>query len=246
MEPILVDDREPKGIEDLIYALGVPARRGRLDVGDYTFFDKSGGLILISRKGSDLMSSLFSGHMKDEFNKCINLVHSYGAGGKVIYLQEGVWANNWKGGVGHFVRQGPKSFGIRTKHQRTKASLPISTQISAQSAGVWFLSVPDQYDLAGTLVSLYERGQQGWPTTLHRGLKPQPLVKTSKKDPNYTKIQRLQGLWPRLSENLAKALIKEYTTIAHIVDVAVRNPAELENIKGIGEKLMINFEEAIS
>jgi len=245
---ILVDHREPckerGGKIDMVEsltALGYEAKRTHLEVGDYQFHDKDQGLILVTRKASDLMESVFSGHFQDELNRCIETIHTYGSG-KLFWLLEGVWASGsfdqkHHFGTAYFVRSGPAWFR-KAAERNTNPKALIGMQVSAQTAGIYYITTGSKYETALALGVLYDRAQLGWPTRLAHGIK-----RTELRWSDDTHVQRLMALWPRLNEQTAVEILGRFGTIKAALNAS---PAELLSISGVGKTLVKNLQEVLN
>lgn len=222
---------------DWLAEVGVPAKRQRLDVGDYSTYDSFGELVLITRKASDLCTSVNDGHFKDEVERCINSLKSYG-GGSLWWILEGVWAPAYpggKGGLSYFKRQGVDWYRKGAMYGNAASSL-AGMQVSAQSSGVGFLWTPD---LAGTvtmLAALANRAAEGWPTHFTTRVGRRPL-KWSKDG----RVQNLMGLWPRLTERQAMALLDKFGSVGNVLRVAMTDPVFLQEVKGVGKQSVQNL-----
>ena len=236
---LTVDSREPREFMMDLEEAGIPVQRRMMDVGDFGFNDKDEDLILVTRKATDLFTSVNSGHFQDELDGCMAALHSYG-GGRLFWILEGVWAAGMPsqtGGMAYFKRKGPDWFRKETACGNSPKSL-LGMQISVQSAGVQFLWTPDAKATVDMLAALYRRGQEGWPTNLTQRLTKRPL-KWSKS----SKVQHLMGLWPRLTERQAMALLAEFGTINDVISAA-RNET-LGAVKGIGKQSVKNLLEVL-
>ena len=238
-----MDTREPKGAETLIHTFGAPAQRMMLDVGDYTLLDHEDKLVIVTRKAGDLYQSLHDGHFQDEMDRCIEAIKSWG-GGKLFWLLEGVWDNanvgSLSGGMGYFSRTGNDWFRKSKVHGDSARSLP-AMQISAASAGVQLLWTGSFHETCMTLAVLYERATNGWPTKLTQGLS-RPQLRFSRDG----KVSHLMGLWPRLREQTAILILKEFdNSIGAVITAVLNNDERLTHIKGLGVKGIANLKEIL-
>lgn len=228
---LTVDTREPVAVCKYLEALCIPIEYECLDTGDYMFYDRDGYPVLITRKGSDLLDSVYSGHLTDELSRCITFLAGKG---RLFFLQEGVWAPGGTG-MSYFIRSGPDWFRNVKSRGGSDGTFP-GVQISMQTAGIQFLWTPDLKSTAKMLASLYTRGKEGWPTRITRGIK-RPQLHWGDNEHVY----RLMALWPHLREDIAISLLKEYTTIGNIIDVARKDPTKLLELKGVGQKSLDNL-----
>lgn len=239
------DDREPKkpqSIVRLIEERGVEAEFDRIDVGDYMSFDSSEELILVTRKSSDLLASVFDGHFSDELNGCLNMIESYG-GGKLFFLLEGPWAN-YGSGLAHFKRTGGDWFRKGQVQSCDNTMFP-NMQISLQTAGLFMVCTTSLDETAAALVAIWERGQEGWPTTITQGHK-RPALKWSKD----SRVSKLMGLTPKLPEKTAKAMIAKFGDIGTIVDEARKEHTPKKNhpllqVEHFGPTLLKNLRDSL-
>jgi hypothetical protein len=179
------------------------------------------------------------GHINDEFDGCMEAIHSYGQG-YLFWLLEGVWASGMPGqtgGMAYFKRKGPDWFRKETACGNSAKGI-LGMQVSAQTAGVQFLWTPDQAATVDMLETLYNRAQEGWPSKLTQRLVRRPL-KWSKSG----KVAHLMGLWPRITERQAMALLAHFGSIEGIV-LAARTE-RLSEVKGIGKQSIINLQEVL-
>ena len=228
-----IDDREPKEMGSLLTTLGIPNKRERQDTGDFFWLDTDGLPVVVTRKASDLFQSLFSGHFSDELNRCATLINSLG-GGKLIWLIEGPWSGTMVGS-GHFKKRGInwfKRFGSTGAHIRTY----FHAQASAIAGGVAIVHTTSVKETAEMLAVLYNRSQEGWPSKLAHPLKLPPLQFVDD-----TRTVRLQGLWPRLPQKEAQTLLTKYGSVGKILEVALHDPQEFKQVKGIGPMLVQNL-----
>lgn len=240
------DDREPKkpqSIVQLIEAQGVDAEFDRLDVGDYMSFDRDEELILVTRKSSDLLSSVFDGHFSDELDGCLNMIDSYG-GGRLFFLLEGPWAN-FGSGLAHFKRTGGDWFRKGAVHSCDRTMLP-NLQVSLQTAGIFMVCTTNLVETSEALVAIWQRGQEGWPTTITQGRK-RPALKWSKD----SRVSKLMALTPKLPEKTAKAMITQFGDIGAIVDEArkeykLKSKHPLLQVEGFGPTLLKNLRDSLS
>jgi ERCC4-type nuclease len=231
---LLVDDREkqppPHETVERLAALDVPAKVERLTVSDFMFKDWENGLVLATRKASDLVDSFYSRHLAEEVNQCIKAVVSYGHG-SVWFLLDGVWAPSLAGGkLNYYRRAGDDWFRKVREHGAAPTTLD-AINISLAVVGVHFLPTTD---VVRTLSVLYRKAQDGWPTTLTKGL-AKPVIRPWQKD---ERVPRLMALWPHLKETLAVQLLKEYGSILGILQVVEDGTLKMP---GIGKKGLDNL-----
>ncbi len=247
-----IDDREPLGqkmagggnredIRKYLKKLEVPFDVDRHDVADYFFWDSNQEPVLITRKAGDLLTSVFDGHLQDEIERCINFIKSFGGEGKLFWLLEGVWSHaSFDGGIGYFKRSGAEWFR-RVQDSGADPYLLPGLQVSAQTAGLHFISTGDLYDTALMLKQIYTRGMNDWPTKLITRL-PRPKLKWG----GDSRIARLMAIWPSLNETTATNLLLRYATIWDVLEAVRSDPKEFskEN-KGIGAKGVLNIQEVL-
>ncbi len=244
----LVDTREPNKPENSICTelrdLGMTIERKMLDVGDFISYDCDDEIIIVSRKAGDLFESIFSGHFSDELNRCINLIESFGGGGKLFWLQEGVWSTAYpsggKGGMNYFKRSGPQWFRSSDNHNGASENVMGNVQISLQSAGIYFVQTGSLHETALMLASIYKRGQQGWPSKLTSALH-RPVLKWSED----SRVQRLMGLWPHLKEQAAINVVAKFGSIPNIINLALEDEKQLLAVDKVGKTGLQNFQEAL-
>ena len=243
--PVTIDAREggQRSIEftsrmkERLETMGVPATVETLTVGDYMFYDRDDKLVLITRKGSDYCESIFSGHFREELEHCMNLINSYGEG-YLFFLLEGVWANAIKpSGLAYFTREGTDKFTMRRTHS-TAVSVHPNTLLSLQSAGAMYLTTGNDFETAGAIAAIYQRAQEGWPTSIGSAI-TRPELKWS----DDSRVKSLMGLWPRLSEGKAIDLLTAFGSIPRIVEIATTTPDDLKQVAGIGPKMVSNLKE---
>lgn len=249
---LTIDDREPLGqmgahdvrrqdISPMLTKLEVPHEAKRIDVGDYIFWDVDGDPCLITRKSSDLLTSVFDGHLSEELEHCINFVNASG-GGRIFFLVEGVWATAVRsgGGINYFRRSSDIYFGQTLDSGADPFLLP-NLQVSIQTAGIFYVSTGDLWETALALKAIYRRGMDGWPTRVTQRL-ARPTLRWSKDD----RVARLMAIWPKLSEQLASNLLARYEDMITVFDAVGEDPKKFakEN-DGIGEKLTANILEVL-
>ena len=230
--PILViDDREPyEAIGSVLADEDVPYRVERITVGDFAW-TVNGELILVSRKGSDFMSSLFSGHMQDEFTRCIQAIKDYGAG-KLFFIDEGVWAPGLnQPGMNRYKRAGDEWFR-RTYKQGGNKKARVGSFVSMASAGITVSPTADIHETSLALVAIYKKSLLGWPTKIAAGLAKPDLRWNAANSLTF----RLCALWPRLREETAESLLDTHGTIMNVLDAVCQNPKELlKTTDGLGK-----------
>lgn len=247
--PITIDNREPIGqmgpnnrrkqdIRPYLDKLDAPYEVEQLQVGDYAITDSLDALVLVSRKASDLFTSLYDGHLQDEFERCIQAVQP---DGKVFFLIEGVWAaSSHQGGMGYFTRAGDSY--LRKVHETGGSikALPAML-VSLQTAGVFFMPTSDLHETAIALSVIRDRAMRGWPTKLAR-TSPRPKLQWTRGDDALARrVAALMGLWPRLSERQSLGLIHRFHDVGAIVDIARQEPKVLTGVKGVGAKAVDNL-----
>lgn len=226
---LMVDSREPDSIPPALTERGVPNERRQLQVGDFYFRSAKDEMIVISRKSSDLMSSVYEGHFQDEIERCINFIESSG-GGRLIYLEEGKWAPDYGGGLAYFKRKSPKTF-IRVQQTGGDSKALLGIQLSLQAAGLWAVHTADVNETVEALAAIYRRANEGWPSTLTKGLS-RPALRWS--DDN--RIRHLRGLWPGLRESVAEALLDTHGSIRNVLDWVEEDPKRaVKETSGLGK-----------
>ncbi len=246
----IVDTREPNKPESSICQelrdLDLTIERKQLDVGDFISYDCDGEIIIVSRKAGDLFSSIFDGHFSQELQGCINLIESFGGGGRLFYLQEGIWSTAYpsggSGGMNYFKRSGPKWFRHSDNHNGASENVMSNVQLSLQSAGIHHVTTGSLHETALMLASIYKRGQQGWPSKLTSALR-RPSLRWSED----SRVQRLMAVWPHLKEQAAINLINQFGSITAIFDLANHGgEKELLSVDKVGKIGVKNFQEAIT
>ncbi|KKN67765.1 hypothetical protein LCGC14_0457980 [marine sediment metagenome] len=235
--PLLVDTREPAHMTDYIIEAGAPAKDELLHEGDYSFYDADGGLVLVSRKASDLLDSIFDGHMQAEWDKIITKIGKNKRGGSAWFLLEGVWAQNGAQ-VSYYTAAGTKWFRMQYTHHRVQPGILEGLQISLQSAGIQMLTTASQKHTAQTLAKLYKRAQEGWPTKVTKPV-PRPKLRFSTDE----RVRRLMGLWPELAEKESALLIGKFGSITEVLR---QDDAHLLEVKGVGAKTLSNLKEILN
>lgn len=251
---IVADSRETRNkdgsqeIVKFLQELQVPVESKQLQVGDYILYDKEELPVLVSRKAADFTDSLYSGHLTDELDRCINFIQSYG-GGHLFFLLEGPWATSnakHKGGLAHFKRSGQAWF---RQHYTSGGSYKVvpGSQISMQLAGVFLIVTNSVYETALALQSLWERAQANWPTKLTQGIQRPQLRWHNSEQADGQKILRLMALWPHLREDVAYRLLEKYGSIAAIIDAArvEGKPKDLLSVEGVGTTGVTNFRSVV-
>ncbi len=244
----LVDTREPNkpgaNISDELRALDLTTKREQLDVGDFISYDCDDEIIIVSRKAGDLFDSVFSGHFSDELNRCMNLIESLGGGGKLFWLQEGIWSTAYPsggaGGMNYFKRTGAQWYRSSDNHSGASENALPNMQLSLQSAGLHYVTTGSLHETALMLAAIYHRGQDGWPSKMTSKLRRPTLHWSSD-----SKVQRLMALWPHLKERPATALIHQFSSISAVIKLAETDEKILLGIEGIGKTGLHNFQEAI-
>lgn len=243
---IICDTREPRpnaqypkreNIARLIEERGVGTKWEQLEVGDYLLQDADGYPVVVTRKASDLFESVFSGHFKDEIQKCVNLVNSSG-GGRVFFLLEGPWATG-SGGMGFYRKAGPQYFRRVSAHHPAPATLP-NLLVSLQSAGIFVVYTTSLPETADALVAIHRRALEGWPTGITKGLK-RPELKWS----DDSRVARLMALWPNLREDVAVALLERHQTIREVIRLSQEFPEILLQTHGLGAKGLQNLKSVV-
>ena len=237
--PLIVDTREPHDLWDLIKEAAtenrIPVERQMLGVGDFMFLDHVEDLNLVTRKSSDLFDSLYSGHFQDELERCINAINAWGSG-KLWWLQEGPWTSGGGGNLMYFKRSGLEWFRSTAMKSGNPRTFP-ALQISLQSVGGMFLWTASQKDTVHALVSLYKRGQEGWPSKFTTSPSRPPLRWTTD-----SRVRHLMGLWPHLREQVALDLLAKFGSIRAIL---AASPKELKTVKGLGANGIKNLKEVM-
>ena len=251
MVDIVVDTRETNSKSNVslipdLEDLGLSVKREMMDVGDYLLHDYNDDPILVSRKAGDLFTSIFDGHFADELNRCMKFIESFGGGGKLFWLQEGIWSTAYPaggtGGMHYFKRSGPKWFRSSDNHNGASQKVFSNVQLSLTMAGITFLSTGTLHETALMLAAIHERGQQGWPSKLTSSLRRPPLRWSQD-----SRVQRLMAIWPHLREASATALIHEFSSVYAICSMAM-HPSEYKKllaVKGVGKDGLSNFQEAL-
>lgn len=232
-----VDDREPALVTPRLRAdHGIPAREERLKVGDYQTHDRDDELVLMTRKAADLVPSIYDGHLTDELEGCLNLLKSSG-GGRLFFIQEGTWAPNYKSsGLGYFNRAGPR-YMRRAAERGGSHRVLTGLWLDLNAAGAQIIPTADTEETVLALAGIYERAQEGWPTTIHT-----PIGRPTLKWNRDSRIRYLMGLWPRLREEQAAVVLKRWGSIKLALDTAIDKPKFfLENTPGLGKQGLSNL-----
>ncbi len=243
---MLVDDREPQpnakypdreNIVEYLIQRDVPAKFERLDVGDYQWWDSDNMPVLISRKSSDLLPSIFDNHFQEELTACVNFCESAG-GGHIWVVSEGPWTSG-NGLVKHFKKQGTNWMKVNSEHYGSPRLIP-GLYISLTLSGIGVLCTNSIAETADVLSVLYQRSQEGWPTEFLSGRRLPTLKRTTN-----TKVAKLMMLCPRLPEKVAIALLKEFGSIGSLIWSLEHEPDQLTKIKGFGKILLERLEESL-
>ena len=241
---LLVDDREkqppPEHTVNYLKNKGVPAEIRRMDVADFQWEDSNGGIVLVTRKASDLFDSLYSHHFAEELSACSKMVTEYGKG-SVWFMLDGIYVPTITGGIGVYTTTGNSEW-LHLKTERAGSPRMIqSIQASLFAVGVGVITTTH---VPSTLQTLYERSQKvdsegNWPSTIRRGIQ-KPVLKWHSDD---SKVARLMSLWPRLAERPASKLIEMYGTIPAVI---AASDTELRALPGIGKTGVAKFREVLS
>ena len=244
--PIRVDDREkkPAPAETVGYLArhDIEGNVERLGVGDFSFQDAQGGLVLVTRKANDLFDSLYSHHLDDELTQCIGAVKAYGSG-SVWFMLDGVFVPTQAGGMGVYTTTGNSEWLHLNNERASSPRLMETLYASAQAVGVFV--IPTIYPPAA-LRTIYERAQKVtktglWPSNIGKRI-PRPALRWHS---NTSKVARLMAVWPRLTERPASLLIAEYGSVWEVLFMGRTEPQTLLNITGIGQKGIENLREAV-
>ena len=244
---ILIDNREkvppPLLTKNWLTKRDIPAKVTKLDVGDFQFEDANGGMVLVTRKATDLFDSLYSGHLSEELSAMVKAVTQYGKG-SVWFMLDGIFVGTKSGNIGVYTTTGSSEW-LRLKNERVgEPSMISGLAASLWASGIGFL--PTTYPPA-TLKSLWERAEKvndkgEWPSSVARGVE-KPTLKWHEND---SKVARLMALWPRLAERPAAQLIQDFGSIREIVRIAGVDDKKLLSIPGIGKVGLNNFKETLS
>lgn len=233
---MMVDSREPDTFPPALEELGVPVERRQLEVGDFWFQTKE-EMVVITRKSSDLMPSLYSNHFQDELARCMAFIESSG-GGRLIYLQEGVWSPNYGGGLAYYKRSGPQYYR-RSQEVGGSGKALVGIQLSLQAAGLWHVHTGDHHETINALAGIYRRALDGWPSNLSSA-----PVRPALKWTQDSRVAHLRGLWPRLNESVAESLIDRHGSIASVVEYVLADPKKaVKETPGLGKKGVESFME---
>lgn len=241
---LLVDDREkqppPAHTVDYLKNKGIPAEIRRMDVADFEWEDSNGGIVLVTRKATDLFDSMYSNHLAEELSACARMVTEYGKG-SVWFLLDGIYVPTMTGNIGVYTTTGNSEW-LHLKTERAGSPRMIQAlQASLFAIGVGVITTTH---VPSTLQTLYERSQKvdkdgNWPSTIRRGIQ-KPLLRWHSDD---SKIARLMSLWPRLAERPAALLIDTYKSIPAVMAASDK---ELLALPGIGKTGVAKFREVLS
>jgi len=229
------DDREH--IPELVHKfskLDVPAEVVRMEIGDYSFVDNDGNLNLITRKSSDLLASVYSGHWQTEINDCVSALVGTG-GGRLWYIQEGFYASTHKG-VKYFGGYNESAFF--GKHESVGSrDTHISQEISVNIVGAHIVHTANTSETLRAIARIYHKGQEGWPTSLTTGI---PKRKMSFR--HNPKVDVIMNVWQGCSEKKAVEVLSKYGSVWAALEVMKENPKDLLTIAGIGPKSIQKLE----
>jgi ERCC4-type nuclease len=244
---LLIDDREkkptPKEIGAALGRMGIESEVTRLGAADYQWQDSEGNLVMVTRKETDLFSSVYSDHLHKEVRQILGVLGELG-GGTAWFLYTGITAPLRGGGIGVYTPAGDKWLKLRDTQRPKSPRLVEGVQASLQAAGLEVMVTPS---VANGLATIYERSQQvrdgRWPTGIGRGVET-PRMKWHS---NTSNVARLCALWPRLQERPASVMLREFGSIANIVAAAQTDDGikRLLQIEKIGKKGIENFKEVI-
>ena len=225
--------------------------------GDFLLWDEQNVTHFVTRKASDFAESLMSGHFSDEIQKILadplfirerpiserQMDGPSPRPSRIFFIVEGAWAG---------LNQGKSSYmkRVSTEFMKTTWTTKVSidslshAQISASTAGIEILHTADLRGTASMLAALVDRARRGWPTRIgHQIRRVQPEARNV-----YPPLARLLGLWPRLSEKAATALLAEYGTLGAVIEAALSGHADdiVKGDFGIGAKGLANFKEVLN
>ena len=241
---VLIDDREkvppPALTASWLEKRKIPAEVTRLDAADFQFFDANGGLVMVTRKATDLFDSMYSKHLNDELRACIGAVKAYGKG-SVWFMLDGIYVGTHSGNIGVYTSTGQSEW-LRLKNERVgDPQLITSLQASLQAVNVNFISTTFP---PAALKVLWERAQKvdeegQWPSSFMRGTARPDMKWHSKSTP----VAHLCTLWPRLNERAAAEMISKFGSIAKVVELAGTDDGikQLLAIDKVGKKGIENF-----
>jgi len=235
---LIIDDREHAVKREMFERYGVSTRIERLMVGDYSFIDSEGELNLITRKSSDLPSSIYSGHFQAEIGDMIATINSLG-GGRCWFIQEGMYIPEHAGLSYWQYLPNNAMWAKKWTHSGDKGSA-LTIEISLATIGVGTVHTGDLLHTVKALTKIYQKGMKGWPTTLTAGI---PKRKMSVRRDE--RLNSLMGFWRGLSEKNAVSLLKAYGSIQKIMKVAFKDPNEFLEIKGIGPRAVDKLTEVL-
>ena len=234
---LVIDDREHAVKTTAFETYKVPAEKQRLEVGDYSFIDSEGQLNLITRKSSDLPQSVYSGHFQKEIADMVAVINGVG-GGRLWYIQEGMYTTGWKG-LKYWKYDVNRGWSEAWEHKGDSGT-SLSMEVSLGSIGVSTIHTANLHETIRVLARLYQKGQEGWPTTLTAGI---PKRKMSVRRDE--RLNSLMGFWRGLSEKNAVSLLKTYGDIESIMKVAFTEPNNFLEIKGIGPRAVDKLTEIL-
>lgn len=234
---LVIDDREHAVKVTAFKPYDVPAEKRRLEIGDYSFIDSEGQLNLITRKSSDLPQSVYSGHFQKEIADMVAAVNGVG-GGRLWFIQEGMYTTGYKGLK--YWKYHPNSGWTEAWQHNGDSGTSLSMEVSLGSIGVSTIHTANLHETIRVLARLYQKGAEGWPTTLTAGI---PKRKMSVRRDE--RLNSLMGFWRGLSEKNAVSLLKTYGSIQKIMEVAFTEPNNFLEIKGIGPKAVDKLTEVL-
>ena len=236
MDSLIIDDREHAVKPSMFDSYDVPAEVRRLEIGDYSFVDSNGEINLITRKSSDLPQSVYSGHFQREIADMVDVVNGVG-GGRLWYIQEGMYTTSFKG-LKYWKYNGDK-WTEAWQHAGDRGT-SLSMEVSLGSIGVATIHTANLHETIKVLARLYQKGKEGWPTTLTAGI---PRRKMSVRRDE--RLNSLMGFWRGLSEKHAATLLKEYGNLGKIFEQMFDAPDEFLKLKGIGPKSLAKLKEVL-
>jgi ERCC4-type nuclease len=234
---LVIDDREHAVKPEMFARYDVPAQVERLEVGDYSFIDSQGDINLITRKSSDLPSSVYSHHFQEEISNMVTVINDLG-GGRLWFIQEGTYALTPKG-LAYWKYDYGRGWSEAWVHKGDSGT-HLSMEISLGSIGVSTIHTANLIETIATLCRMYKKGQDNWPTSLTAGLPKRKI--TMRRDP---RLSSLMGFWKGLSEKNAVAVLNEYKTMENFFKQAFKDPDAFKDIKGIGPKAVDKLKESL-
>jgi len=221
---IYIDIHEPLRIQKSIEKNGIPTKRVRLSVGDYSF-----STFCIERKTvSDFLSSIYSRRLYKQIYKLSKF------SSKPLFILQGEMPTY------RIVRTSKNKImkiplNIEEINRRKKV-IRSNLALIYSSYNVPFYMAKDENDLVEFIVQLYLKSEKKEPSLI-----PLSTIKKSTLSKIEVKTGML-GLIPLVGKKLANYLAKNYT----IEELARMEVQELKKIKGIGKEIAVRIKETLT